>query len=148
MSTNANGVTSAIESFPRKQQIALAQLLLGKNVTEAAKAAKVDRTTVHRWLKTDFEFQAAFNRGRQELQDALQARLLQLAERAIETIEEAVAEGDVRAALAVLKGLGLLDGRPLPLNSDDPADLEREWEIENMRKAREYQMEVLISMPI
>src|SRR5262245_44514608 len=49
------------------QETALAALLLGKTVTAAAQTAGVDRTTIYRWLKEDFDFLAALNRGRQEL---------------------------------------------------------------------------------
>src|SRR5438046_1747190 len=52
------------------QERALTMLLSGKSITDAATAAEVDRTTVHRWLKEDFGFQAALNRGRRELREA------------------------------------------------------------------------------
>ena len=108
------------------QDKALAALLEGKTVQDAAAAADVDRTTVHRWLKEDFAFQATYNRGRRELRDALKARLLGLAGKAAECVERSIGEGNEKTALAVLKGLGLLPGEPFKVGSDDPAYLEAE----------------------
>jgi hypothetical protein len=70
-----------IDALSPSQETVLAVLLAGKSVTDAATAAGVDRTTVHRWLKEDLGFPAAFNRARRELREALTARLMALAER-------------------------------------------------------------------
>ena len=105
------------------QEKALAALLAGKSVTDAAATAEVDRTTVHRWLKDDFAFQAALNRGRRDLRDAMQSRLMALAERAADVVERAITDGDGRTALALLKVLGLLSGEAPKIGSADPEDL-------------------------
>jgi hypothetical protein len=105
---------------------ALAALLEGKTILEAAATADVNRATLHRWLKDDLEFQAAYNRGRRELHDTMQARLLGMAGKAAGTVEKAIQDGDVKAALALLKGLGLLSGDSPKIGSGDPADLESE----------------------
>ena len=47
-----------------KQAAAIDALLGGKPIPEAAAAAGVDRTTVYRWLRADFEFQARLNQER------------------------------------------------------------------------------------
>ena len=60
---------------------------------------------------------------RPDLHDVLHARLLTLAEKAVECIERAVSEGDGKTALALLKGLGLLSGGAEQIGSDDPEDL-------------------------
>jgi hypothetical protein len=67
---------------PIKQQ-ALAALLAGSTVTAAADAEGVDRTTVHRWLRSDCDIQAAMNRARRELRDATASRLYDAAQRAL-----------------------------------------------------------------
>ena len=59
----------------------LEALTAGATVTAAAAAARVDRVTVHRWLRDDFAFQAAFNRARRDLRSAAEARLLGLLRR-------------------------------------------------------------------
>jgi hypothetical protein len=94
-----------MDSPSPSQEKALAALLAGRSVTDAAAAAEVNRSTVHHWMKVDFAFQAALNRGRRELREAIEARLMALAEKATECVEWAMAEGDGKAALALLKGL-------------------------------------------
>lgn len=65
-------------------------------------------------------FQAAVNGARRELQDAVNRRLLAVAERAMTNVAEAVEQGDLRASLSVLKGLGVFGGHPPSVGSDDP----------------------------
>ena len=112
--------------LPANQQQALGALLGGASVTTAAEVAGVDRTTVHRWLRADFEFRAALNGGRRELHQALQARLDGVAQRAVEAVSSAVDSGDPKTALALLKGMGLLDGRRAAIGSEDPEVLREE----------------------
>jgi hypothetical protein len=95
----------------------LAELLTGKTITAAAAAAGVERVTVHRWLREDFAFQAAWNRDRQELHREAYARLERLAAKAVDCLEKAIDGGDVKAALVVAKGMGFL--APKTLESDD-----------------------------
>lgn len=106
------------------QDKALAALLAGMTQSEAAKEAGVDRTTIYRWLQSDFAFQARLNAGRRERWDADQVRLAALTSKALATVEKAVEDGDVKASLAVLRGGGLLPGRPPSIGSDDPVDLQ------------------------
>ena len=115
--------TPSADALTPSQEKALSALLAGKSVTDAAAAAEVDRTTVHRWLKDDFGFRAAFNRERRRLREAMQSRLMTLAEKAAECVERSLADGDDKIALALLKGLGLLSGELPSVGSDDPADL-------------------------
>ncbi len=67
-------------------------LLSGEQITAAAKTAKVNRSTLHRWLKEP-EFLAALNTCRSELREAQHDRLASLASSAIEVIEQALEEG-------------------------------------------------------
>jgi hypothetical protein len=106
-----------------KQEQVLTLLLRGKPITESAKVAEVHRATIYRWLKEDFGFQAAFNRGQRELRRATQARLVALAEKATDAVERSVNEGNAKIALALLKGLGLLPSVPVTIDSDDLAEL-------------------------
>ena len=68
--------------------------------------------TVHRWLREDSRFQAAYNAAQRDLQREVESRLFQLAQAACETVANALEHGDVRAALVVLKGVGVLGGTP------------------------------------
>jgi hypothetical protein len=117
------------------QSIVLEQLLAGESVTKAAKAGGVDRTTVHRWLREDAVFQGAYNAARRELSREVEARLPHLAEVALATVQAAVEQGDVRAALAVLKGLGALSGVPLEIGTDDPVELAEEKRVAEGQRA-------------
>ena len=106
------------------QTAALEALASGATVTAAAATAGVNRVTVHRWLREDFSFQAALNQTRLDLRDAAaMARLLKLADSAAGTVQEAVEQGDVRVAVTVLKGLGLLSERAIEVGLCDPKKL-------------------------
>jgi hypothetical protein len=109
-----------------QQEQAIEGLLSGQGITRAAREAGVDRTTVWRWLKDDPAFQAAYNRARLELQAAVQARLLGLTEHAVTCLEQAIKLGDARTALALLRGVGLLDGEPARVGPDDPERVRRQ----------------------
>ncbi len=114
------------------QQInALERLLAGETITAAAGAVKVDRGTVHRWMREDFMFQAALNRMRRELIEAVQARLLKVAYKAAEVVENEVDQGNLAAALVILKRLGL-SGTAVSPGSENPEVLK-----ENTQLARE-----------
>lgn len=114
---------NATPELTAAQENSLAALLAGKSITDAAQAANVDRTTVHRWLKDDHVFRAALNRRRRDLREQLQSRLMNLADKALDAVEKAISETDSKAALTLLRGLGLLSGNPPSIGSDDPLDL-------------------------
>lgn len=112
------------------QQIAaLERLLAGETVTDTAKAVKIDRSTLHRWLREDFHFQAALNRGKRELVEAVQARLLTVADKAAAVVGNAVDQGNLNAALAVLRGLGAFTGTPVRPGCEDPEALRQAAEL-------------------
>ena len=117
------------EVLKPEQINALERLLLGETVTAAAKAVGIDRSTLHRWLRKDFEFQAAFNRRKRELAEAVQVRLLSLADKAAAVVGNAVEQGNLNAALAVLRGIGALSGTPVTPGLEDPEVLREHAEM-------------------
>ena len=124
-----------------QQVLAIEQLAVGATVVSAAEAAGVSRETVHRWNREDWAFQAAVNRARRDLQEAVERRLLAVAEKAMSNVSDAVDEGNLSASLSVLKGLGVLNGVAPRLGSDDPVDLSgeadlRKQETHNARQLR------------
>ncbi len=121
----AQNATKSNTSLGAGQRIALDALLVGRSVTDAAKAARVNRSTVHRWLREP-EFIAAQNTARGDMRSANEARLAALGDDAIDALEAAIDSGDVRAAIAVAKGLGLLSGDAPHIGSEDPQVLHRE----------------------
>ena len=111
------------------QATVLEHLIAGRSVTDAAKSAKVSRSTVHRWLKEDFVFQAELNRSRRDLLAHVESTLLSLSIRAAQTVAEAIEAGDVGASFRVLKGIGALPGTYTPSGSEDPDTLREEYEL-------------------
>jgi len=111
---------------------AIESLLSGSSLVDTAATAGVDRSTLSRWMKTDFEFQAALNQGREDLQSAYSARLEKLAEGAIKAVESAIQAGDSKTALEVLKGMGFLRGKKASIGLTSVAALERSAERQRM----------------
>ena len=99
-------------------------LLAGKTIVDAAKDARVDRRTLHRWRKKP-TFEAAYNRERRDVWEAFQMRLLVLTDNAMLNVERAIEEGDTRASMTVLKGVGLLPGK-MQIGPDTPEGIEFE----------------------
>lgn len=135
MQQNTTGAGSKRPDLPPQQAQALAALLGGATITSAAEAAGVDRTTLHRWLREDFSFQAAYNGLRCDLRREIEARLDNVANAALGTVSAAVDAGDVRAALAVLRGTGVFAGSCPSIGPDDPAEVEEETELAARERA-------------
>ena len=114
---------ATLSELEPRQVLAVERLLAGDPVTTAAAAAGVDRSSVHRWLREDAVFRAAYNAARQDLFREVSSRLLGLASDALAAVEAAVRGGDARVAVAVLKGLGLLPGTAPTIGPEDPAEV-------------------------
>ncbi len=117
-----------------KQLEALASLLAGHSVTSSAQRAKVSRETVHRWLRDDFEFGAEFNRGIADRRREIGLAIERAVRSAVETVNAAIEDGDVRAALTVLKGAGFLCGKLGPVGSSDPDVLAEETILSELKR--------------
>lgn len=112
-------------SVNARQYKVIEALVAGETAESAAKAGRVHRSTVYRWLRDDFEFQAALNQLRRVVRQSVDARLVLLTEKAVDVLSEALDKGDVKAAVAVLKGTNALSNRErLPL-SENPRTLQR-----------------------
>jgi hypothetical protein len=90
------------------QQDALIHLREGKTMSVTAASAGIARMTLYRWLKTDPVFQAAYNQWQEEIEQSCRARMMTLSDKAADTLEVALNGGDARAAVQLLKGLGLI----------------------------------------
>ena len=124
-----NATESASADLPPQQSRALAALLGGATITAVADSAGVDRTTVHRWLRADPDFQAAYNAVKRDLRREVEASIERAVQRAIETVCAAIEQGDVRAALAILKGAGVLGSYSSEIGPEDPTEVEEEAEL-------------------
>ena len=134
---------NATELTPQ-QILAVAQLTIGATVVSAAQAAGVSRETVHRWSREDWTFQAAVNRARRDLQEAVKRRLLVVAEKAMSNVADAVDKGNLSASLSVLKGLGVFNGVAPRLGSDDPDVLAEEATLRERETRSAFLMRKLV----
>ena len=98
-----------LRSLTPQQEAAADLLAVGATVTDVAAKVGVTRQTVSEWLNQDPSFQATFNRRRQDLWDRASDRLRALVPKALDALENAISEGDAKAALGVLKAAGLYD---------------------------------------
>jgi len=127
------------ESLSATQIQAIRHLISGESISSTAGSLGVNRATIHRWLKDDLAFRASLNRAKTELSESIDARLHQISSRALDTVQEALEDGDRKVAIAVLKGCGFLDGRRSDIGSTSEAILEVEdnenRELLSMRRA-------------
>lgn len=100
-----------VSGLTQAQERALQSLLEGATVTAAAKAARVNRTTVHRWQR-DETFNSELQKRRLELQSVVRDRLSAMATKAANALESALDNGNAKAAIVLLKGLGFLTDEP------------------------------------
>jgi AcrR family transcriptional regulator len=128
----ANDITPRNATGLSPQQItALVELVTGSTVTEAAKRAGVDRTTVHRWLASDALFVATLNQAKQEALDAVRARMRLAADVAVSTVWGLITGDDVhpairlKAAVTVLGAVGGLG--PEEIGPTEVEGVEASW---------------------
>jgi hypothetical protein len=89
-----------------RQERAVDLLAEGMRIGEVAQAVGCDRVTLWRWSQEP-GFVAALNQRRQDLWHATSDRLRSLLPRAFDVIDEALAAGDSRSALGLLKLAGV-----------------------------------------
>jgi len=109
-----------------QQRIALEHILLGSQLSNAAKAAGVTRMTLYRWFHYDPNFQAAYNTWHADAIINSRTRTLAMTNSATSTLECAV-QSDPRMALAVLKATGVLN-HTLP-GPTDPVECKRQIDL-------------------
>jgi DNA-binding phage protein len=129
-------VRREVQGLDSLQQEALISLREGKTISETALSAGIARMTLYRWLKTDPGFQAAYNQWQEEIEQSCRARMMALSDKAADTLEAALEVGDVRAALQLLKGLGLIRARKARRLTDADEVARREAIKEKRRVAK------------
>jgi alkanesulfonate monooxygenase SsuD/methylene tetrahydromethanopterin reductase-like flavin-dependent oxidoreductase (luciferase family) len=94
-------------SGPQRQ--AMEWLMQGGSIVEAAQYAGVTRQTVSRWIHEDPDFATLFEHWQEQVKSINKARLVSLTEAAMDTVSDAIRNHrDVKAALTILKGAGVL----------------------------------------
>jgi AcrR family transcriptional regulator len=115
------------------QQNAMELLVMGKSIAETARSAGVSRTTIYHWLRNDPVFQAAYNQWHDQLEESCRSRLMTLTDKATDAVEKALESGDARAALQLLKGMGMI--RPKAIGPTDAEEAKKRMEIERRKRA-------------
>jgi len=121
-----------VEELGQKQETALAALRGGSSFPQAAEAAGVGRATVYRWMQSDPQFRAAYNAWQQEQAESARARLLKLADQAVDVVEKALARGDQKIAVGVLKNIGAM--RRPDRGATDPEVLALQMDLQRERE--------------
>jgi hypothetical protein len=85
----------------QEQHRALALLIGGMSIKEAAETAGISRSTLYRWLEQDDSFAALFNLWKREQFESARVQALALAGAAMKTIGQAIEKGHVPAAIHV-----------------------------------------------
>jgi transposase-like protein len=98
-----------IVKLPQNQSAALAVLTGGGTITAAAVVAGVDRSTIHRWLRSDERFRQVLNEQRAQATTEARLQLSALTLQAVETIADAIRQGDARIAMTILNRQKLFD---------------------------------------
>ena len=120
------------EGKEEKREAVLALLQIGTTVADTARTTGVTRQTIYNWLRRDPVFQAAYNQWHDEMEKGAQSRLLMMTEKAMNALEKSLESGDARAALQLLKGLGMM--RERAVGPTDPKEVKSAMELEDMRR--------------
>ena len=126
-------------SLSAAQQQAVEGLLRGQSDQAIATALGLPADTVAQWRHTHPGVIAALNQRRQAEWTEIQARLRALVPQAIDVLAAAVARGDRKAAVEVLKIVRLYGTVPPPHGPTDPELVL--WEQAAAQAAREVQRE-------
>ena len=97
-----------------EQLNAIDVLVQGRTDQETAETVGVARETVTRWRNDNPHFTAELNRQRRLIWGDSHDRLRALASKAVDTLDVALQNGDARAAVEVLKAVGLYGQLPPP----------------------------------
>ena len=120
------------KGMSEKQQKAMAALRCGSSFPQAAEAAGVNRSTVHRWVQNDPQFRARYNAWQQEMVESSRARLLTMLDKAVDVIGKALDRGDEQTAVAMLRNIGVM--RRPGRQATDPEMLSLEMNITRHRE--------------
>ena len=120
MAVTKHHKTSQRGTLSTKHLNAIDLLVLGRSDRDVAEQVEVSRETVTRWRNDNPYFVAELNRKRQSLWHGDQDRLRALVGKAVDILEQALEDGDVKAAIAVLKAVKLYGNVEAPGGETDP----------------------------
>jgi hypothetical protein len=134
--TPQNATQNGQATLSAAQVKALAVLGAGQSVSDAARAAEVDRTTVHRWLHNNPRFAAEFNAAQLEMADTVKAGLRQLANETISTLRDLM--GPSAPASVRLRVVELVLSRTLSGTGPEQVGSPVPEQVEEAFKRRDY----------
>lgn len=102
-----------------QQSRAIDALLMGKSITETARSIGCSRETLSRWKNNNPNFIAEFNRRQQEAIEDSTMRLRALFGKAVDVFEGAIESKNFKAAVELLKVLGIYGKMPEPSKETD-----------------------------
>lgn len=120
-------------------QRAIQLLLAGTSVTQTAKDVGVDDRTLRRW-RVNPHFQAEFNRQHVQMYESAQLRLQGMTHKAIDVMAKALNDGNLRAAIELLKIVGFKSDSVRLDTETDPEQIVR-------RQAEKMAMEAITAEP-
>jgi hypothetical protein len=136
--------STATQDLTVTQVQVLAALISGCTVTGAAERAGVDRSTIYHWLRRSPMFVAELNRAKREALESAQQSVQMLsgdavaALRAILTAESTPASVRLKAAMAILDGLGAM--RTQAAAEIHPEDVQFGWTRDARAKERKIRI--------
>jgi transposase-like protein len=93
----------------RPEQVRVIEdLVIGASVTDAARVAGVDRTTVHRWMRNAV-FNDELNHAHREMRLRIQAAYRTLGNDAVKVIREILQEPQIPASVRLKAALAVLE---------------------------------------
>ena len=130
-------MAKATKRLSSKQLQAIELIVQGKTYKQVANAINVNSQTVSRWVNDNPLFFTALNAEKKELYRSRRERLRALFDPALNTIEKAMAKGDVKAASFILKIL-------LEEKAPDGCTTVEDWA---EKQARDFQWNELFGLP-
>lgn len=109
-----------ITNLSVEQLNAIDLLVQGLADREVAEKVNVARETVTRWRNENAVFQAELNRKRQEIWGAAANKLKCLVTQAVDVLETELQSGNLKAAIEVLKAVGMHGNISEPSGATDP----------------------------
>jgi hypothetical protein len=99
---------AALDRLTTPQRRVIEFLLAGHSIAATAALAAVSRTTVYRWLRDDALFKSVYAQWQQQAKQHSRARLLLMADRAVDVVNDALSDNDRAVAFRLLKNMGLM----------------------------------------
>lgn len=114
-------VSLSLEASPLlpEQRQAIQLLLLGKTITEVSAILNKDRKTLYRWRENP-HFLAVYNELQGEMFIGIRGRLQSLTEKAVDVLQQHLEQGNLKAALELLKIINLYGNVPSSAAATDP----------------------------